>query len=229
MQYFVGDFDGKTFRNDNPVDTVLTVDYGDCFYAAIPWNNAPQDGKILVGWMIPPKQETYPWRGQFSIPRDLSLVKTAEGYRLRQQPTAVVRQAVAGLPGGAGIGLDKLTGNSYWLDAEWDHNGAGAVGGAAGGAAVGFTLAGGTTVGYDAAAHQVYIDRGRGGRLTAPVMGDGKHIRLQVLFDNSSLEVFVNGGEQVLTTYFYPPAGAGGCSTFGKTAKNIRVWDLSKI
>ncbi len=222
MQYFVGEFDGKTFRNDNPADTVLTVDYGDCFYAAIPWNNAPKDAKILVGWMVPPKQaETYPWRGQFSIPRDLSLVKTAAGYRLRQQPAAVVRQAVAGMPGGGGVGLDKLTGNSYWLDAEWDLS--------ADTAAVGFILAGRVAVGYDAGSRQVYVDRGQGGRLTAPVVGAGRQIRLQVLFDNSSLEVFVNGGEQVLTTYVYPPVGTGGCSTFGKAAKKMKVWDLSKI
>ncbi len=221
MQYFVGDFDGKTFRNDNPADTVLTVDYGDCFYAAISWNNAPKDAKTLVGWMIPPKQaETYPWRGQFSIPRDLSLVKTAAGYRLRQQPAAVVRQAVAGMPGGARTSLDKLTGNAYWLDADWDLSGDAA--------AVGFTLAGGVAVGYDAVSRQVYVDRGQGGRLMAPVDG-GKHIRLQVLFDNSSLEVFVNGGEQVLTTYVYPPVGAGGCSTFGRAAQKMQVWDLSKI
>jgi levanase/fructan beta-fructosidase len=221
MQYFVGDFDGKTFKNDNPADVVLTVDYGDCFYAAIPWNNAPQDAKILVGWMIPPKQETYPWRGQFSIPRDLSLVKTDAGYRLQQQPAGVVRQAIAGAPSGTPISLDRLTGNSYWLDAAWEVKA---------GATVGFTLAGGTVVAYDAAAHQLYVDRGKGDRLTLPVTGVDSHIRLQVLFDNSSLEVFVNGGEQVMTTYVYPPAGAGGCSVIGKGGlKKIQVWNLSKI
>jgi fructan beta-fructosidase len=221
MQYFVGNFDGKTFKNDNPADVVLTVDYGDCFYAAIPWNNAQQDAKILVGWMIPPKQETYPWRGQFSIPRDLSLVKTSAGYRLQQQPAAVIRKAIAGTLAATPTSLDKLAGNSYWLDAEWD---------VSAGSTVGFKLAGGTVVAYDAAAHQVYVDRGKGDRLTLAVMGADNHIRLQVLFDNSSLEVFVNGGEQVLTTYVYPPVGATGCSVIGKGGvKNMQVWDLSKI
>ncbi len=71
MQYFVGDFDGKVFKNDNPPETVLTLDYGDSFYAAIPWNNLPDDKKIFIGWMVPGPQETYPWKGQMSIPRDL--------------------------------------------------------------------------------------------------------------------------------------------------------------
>jgi len=220
MQYFVGEFDGKTFRNDNPADTVLTVDYGDCFYAAIPWNNAPQDAKVLVGWMIPPKQETYPWRGQFSIPRDLSLVKTAAGYRLRQEPSAVVKDAIGKLPPSGLNGVGSLKSNAYWIDAEYDLTP---------GTTAGFKLAGGTVVAYDAAAHQVYVDRGKGDRLTLPLPNAGNHIRLRVLFDNSSLEVFVNGGEQVLTTYVYPPGGATGCSTFGKAPIKMQVWDLSKI
>jgi sucrose-6-phosphate hydrolase SacC (GH32 family) len=36
MQYFIGDFNGKTFINDNPPDKILLVDYGDCLYAGIP-------------------------------------------------------------------------------------------------------------------------------------------------------------------------------------------------
>ena len=86
MQYFVGEFDGTNFKNDNPPDSLLTVDYGDCFYAAIPWNNLPDDKKIFIGWMVPGPQETYPWKGQMSIPRDLGLSKTDQGIRLVQQP-----------------------------------------------------------------------------------------------------------------------------------------------
>ena len=64
MQYFVGDFDGKEFKNDNPPATVLPVDYGDTFYAAIPWNNLPDDKKLFIGWMVlPGPQEASPWKG----------------------------------------------------------------------------------------------------------------------------------------------------------------------
>jgi fructan beta-fructosidase len=154
------------------------------------------------------------------------LVKTAAGYRLQQQPAAVIRDKIAGgatggATGGVTSSLDKLTGNAYWIDATWEVSGDGAAG---------LTLAGGVVVAYDPVLHQVYIDRGQGGRLSAPVAGAGAHIRLQVLFDNSSLEVFVNGGEQVLTTYVYPAVGATGCSTFGKAPlKNMQVWDLSGL
>jgi len=257
MQYFVGDFDGKAFTNDNAAATALTVDYGDCFYAAIPWNDAPAGGKILVGWMIPGPQHTAPWTGQFSIPRDLSLKKTAAGYRLQQQPAAVVRRAVMGdaavsrssvadlvvdreIPLGAAHGL---SGNAYWLDAEWS---------IPTGATAGFKIiqakdaAGAvlseTVIGYDAAAHQLYVDRSKSGdakikpgkeRQTIDLPEVSGQLRLQVLVDKSSLEVFVDGGEKVLTTYVYPAAGGRGCSVFatgGKAViKSMRIWDLSKL
>ena len=251
MQYFVGDFDGKTFHNDNPADTVLTVDNGVCFYAAIPWNDAPHDAKILVGWMVPELQQTFPWTGQFSIPRDLSLRKTAAGYRLVQEPAAVVLGAFSRLPASSRhtvaslqidnreVALHGLPGNTWMLDAELDPS-AGAI--------VGFRIGQGndgsvTVIGYDAGHQQLYIDRSRSGtakirpeaeRQTISVAPGGENkIRLQLLLDKGSLEVFVNGGEKVLTTYVYPEDGATGCSAFatgGKAViKNMKTWDLSKL
>ena len=89
-QYFVGDFDGKEFSNSNPPDKILTLDYGDTYYAAIPWNNLPDNKKTYIGWMIPNPQPTYPWRGQMSIARDLSLRQTKDGIRLIQSPSSVI-------------------------------------------------------------------------------------------------------------------------------------------
>ena len=269
MQYFVGEFDGKTFTNDNPADKVLTVDAGDCFYAAIPWNDAPRDGKILVGWMIPGPQKTAPWTGQFSIPRDLSLRKTEAGYRLQQQPAGVIRREVAraakssvadmvidnqeldlgkahgadGGASGAGGSASRFSGNAYWLDAELEV-GAGATAGfkiVQARDAAGNTVSE-TVIGYDPGAHQLYVDRSRSGRATIKPGKErqtidlpeaGARIRIQVLLDKSSLEVFVDGGEKVLTTYVYPEENGNGCSVFatgGKAViKSMRVWDLSKL
>ena len=58
-EYYIGDFDGKTFRNDNPAEKVLLLDGGDALYAAIPWNNLPARQHTYIGWMVPPeKQQT---------------------------------------------------------------------------------------------------------------------------------------------------------------------------
>ena len=219
MQYYVGTFDGKTFVNDNASSTVLTVDYGDSFYAAIPWNNMPGDAKVLIGWMIPGKQKTAPWTGQMSISRDMSLKKTADGYRLLQERAAIVRK---GLPAvfaekkGISVTGDmalKVAGNAYWLDAEIDLGTATTAGfkigqGKDGAAAV---------IGYDKGKHQLFVDRGSGSkRQTVDLPGSGDKVRLRILFDKSSLEVFVNDGEQVLTEYIYPGEGAEGCAVFAE-------------
>jgi len=258
MQYFVGDFTKGTFKNDNPPDTVLTVDYGDCFYAAIPWNNLPGDEKILIGWMVPGSQNTFPWKVQMSIPRDLSLRETKEGLRLVQQPSALVKDKLKDFDGSPVTEVGELTlrdgeekaldekavgGGAYWLEAELD---------AGQGAVAGFRIArskGGspdslvqTEIGYDAVKHQVYVDRSHTGdekirkdhlRQTVDVTGKSSKVRLEILFDKSSLEVFVNGGEKVITTYVFAPVGANGVSAFasggGAVIKSLKVRDLQKL
>jgi len=246
MQYFIGNFDGKTFTNDNPSSLILPVDDGDCFYAAIPWNNMPGNGKVLIGWMVPGKQKTYPWTGQMSISRDMTIRKTAEGLRLIQQPAAIVKKA---LPAPAKTTILQFDGhtnlsaghnnNAWWLDAEVEP----AAGGTAG-FSIGRTADGSheTIIGYDAAHHEVYIDRSKTSstsptpdriRQTIALPGVSGKVRLEILFDKSSLEVFVNGGEKVLTTYVYPEKGATGCQAFSTggsaTLKNMKIWDLSAL
>ena len=89
MQYFVGQFDGKRFTNENPVETKLYVDYGKDFYAAIPFYNAPNQENVWLGWMLSwqyaKEQPTFPWKGQMTLPRKLDLISTNEGLRLRQK------------------------------------------------------------------------------------------------------------------------------------------------
>jgi len=257
MQYFTGDFDGVTFKNDNSSDTELTVDYGDCFYAAIPWNNLPANQKTFIGWMVPPAQETYPWRGQMSIPRDLSLKKTKDGLRLFQVPSAAIENNLSKISGNRLFTVNNLeindevrpimTGtvtrdNSYWIEADLIVQ-AGAI--------AGLKIAQQkdkdnkticeTEIGYNAEKHQLHVDRSRSGkgkinenRLVqivdvTPINGK---IKLRILFDKSSLEVFVNDGEKVITTYIYPDKDADLLSAFSKAGKasinNLKIWNLSK-
>jgi len=258
IQYFVGGFDGKVFKNDNPGDSVLAVDNGDCFYAAIPWNEMPKQQQIYIGWMIPAPQETYPWRGQMSVPRDLSLRQTNNGWRLIQRPTSVIQKNLAALSGNKMITMTNLTldnaekvlntlntmrGNSYWIDAEWE------VGP---GVDAGFSIArqkdnnntiiAETIVGYNAATGKLYVDKTNAGTakldknwllLTTDAGDIGKTIRLQVLFDKSSLEVFCNDGEKVITTYIFPNDNASGLAAFAKNGRavirSLRIWDLSAV
>ena len=88
MQYFVGNFDGKSFVNDNPKEQVLYVDHGKDFYAAIPFFNGMDSEVFWLGWALnwayAGEQPTFPWKGQMTAARTLRLVKTQDGLRLKQ-------------------------------------------------------------------------------------------------------------------------------------------------
>ena len=258
IQYFVGDFDGKIFKNDNPDNSILTVDNGDCFYAAIPWNEVPGGKKIYIGWMIPGPQATWPWRGQMSVPRDLSLKQTTDGLRLVQRPSSIIQNNLAKLSGKRMItmsdvkidnaekvlnALQKMPGDAYWVDAVFS---------LAPGADIGFKIGQEkdkhnktiteTIAGYNAASGNLYIDKTHSGNaklnkdrllLTTETGKQSSTIRMQILFDKSSLEVFFNDGEKVLTTYIFPGSSANGLSAFAShgsaTIKSLKIWDLSGV
>jgi fructan beta-fructosidase len=95
MQYFIGAFDGLTFQNLQSPETINWLDYGPDFYAGMTYHNIPQyDGRqIMISWMnnwqyardVP----TGPlWRGQMTIPRVLQLDfnPLTHAYDLRQSP-----------------------------------------------------------------------------------------------------------------------------------------------
>ena len=47
----MGQFDGLGFINENPADTVLWMDFGPDFYAAVSFNDEPDGRRIFIGWM----------------------------------------------------------------------------------------------------------------------------------------------------------------------------------
>lgn len=252
VQYFVGDFDGTTFTDANPPDTMLLTDYGDCFYAAISWRDAPQNKKIFLGWLINGKQETYPWKGQMSIPRDLSFKTTTDGIRLIQTPTSVISGSLSKLANGAplvkkDIGLNgslqlskpgTFDKNSYWIDATIKPKKSGKTE---------FWIAGNKDgsqkikAGYDAEKQELYIDCSatesankdpRNLVQTAPLKPVNGLVKLTILMDKSSLEVFGNDGEKVISTMVYPAEGNNMLSvaSAGKAViPSLKVWDMAAI
>lgn len=101
-QYFVGDFDGKTFKADTlPDGTVPTkwMDYGKDHYATVSWSGAPDDRRVVLGWMsnwqyadaVPTTQ----FRSANTLPRDLSLFIGADNqYYLKTLPSPEVNNLI---------------------------------------------------------------------------------------------------------------------------------------
>lgn len=219
-QYFIGSFDGKTFKNSNPPSTTLWLDYGADNYAGITWSGNTDGRKLLIGWMsnwddYAMKVPTSTWRSAMTIPRALRLSKTTEGLRLFQTPVKeldilrtpakkILNQKVENsfeikdLPIHKEINLVLDLGNPKSEDVGVEFSN---------------SLGEKLIVGYDKVKKEVYVDRTNAGkkdfsdkfakRHTAPLVA-GKLIRMQILMDASSVELFVDGGRIAMTDTFYP-------------------------
>jgi sucrose-6-phosphate hydrolase SacC (GH32 family) len=213
-QYFVGSFDGTRFVADDPPDTTLWVDYGKDFYASLSFSDVPEtDGRrIWMGWMsnwlYANDEPTSPWRGVQSVPRSLSLRRLGEGLRLVQWPVAELAtlrasaeprllQRDAALPGSADIELELRRGS--WREAGLR------LSNAAGEEVV---------VGVTSAPLELFVDRRRSrltpfheaypGRHAGPLRWKDEGVSLRVLFDRTTLEIFANRGETVVSERIYP-------------------------
>jgi len=87
-QYFVGDFDGHTFRNRNPAETELFMDWGRDYYAAQTFSGLGGEDPLAIAWMSnwqyanhTPQTE---FRGSMNLPRRLQFANGPEGLRLVQ-------------------------------------------------------------------------------------------------------------------------------------------------
>ena len=84
MRWWVGDFDGTTYIAEHSD----WLDHGRDCYAGVTWNDAPDGRRVMVGWLsnwsYAHHTPSSGWRGAMTLPRDLSLVATEQGPRLRQ-------------------------------------------------------------------------------------------------------------------------------------------------
>lgn len=254
-QYFVGEWDGTSFIPDETFMETAPhwVDYGTDFYAAISWNNIPEeDGRQLwVGWMnnwnyandIP----TDPWRSAMSIPRSVHLESDGNSYRLTQKPVENLQQLRQD-----SVAIDNIELNDEWIDLTQQ-----GISGKAyemrveinpGDAeTVGLSVREGknqqTWIGYDSENESIYVDRRNSGesdfyegfetRNDAPVeLIDGK-VELHIYVDGSSVEVFVNDGARVLTHRIFPDSESIGVSAFAEGGSaaitNLKFWPLESI
>ena len=90
MKYFIGEFDGISFRPDGEKQEGHWLDYGKDFYAGVSWNNLPDYRRLMIAWadnwqyrdFLP----TSPFKGQMSSIRELKLKKRGRKFYLTQIP-----------------------------------------------------------------------------------------------------------------------------------------------
>ena len=90
-QYFIGNFDGKTFTPD-PLPYPLWIDYGRDNYAGVTWNNVPaEDGRrLFIGWMsnwdYANEVPTTNFRNAMTLARTLNLAHNGEHLVVASKP-----------------------------------------------------------------------------------------------------------------------------------------------
>ena len=94
-QYFIGEFDGKTFKADTDANRNIPtkwMDYGKDHYATVSWSDAPDKRRTVIGWMsnwqYAAEIPTMQFRSANTLPRDLSLFRYSDGqYYLASAPS----------------------------------------------------------------------------------------------------------------------------------------------
>ena len=83
--YVIGQFDGEKFISES---AKLWGDYGKNYYATQTWSNIPEtDGRtIQIAWMKGGEYPDMPFNGQMTFPCELSLTKYMEGIKLTRKP-----------------------------------------------------------------------------------------------------------------------------------------------
>jgi fructan beta-fructosidase len=184
-KYFCGDFDGKKYT---PKTELIVRNHGNCFYAGQAFTNAPDERCIEVAWglmefkIIP----GMPFNQQITFPTELTLRTTEDGPRLFTNPVKEIELihgkeftwADEQLQTGANL-LSNLKGEFYDIEAEFE------VGDAT---EFGFIIRGIPVV-YSVEGNQLSSDD-----LEAPLRPENGKIKLRLLIDRLSIEVFANDG-----------------------------------
>lgn len=248
-QYFIGRFDGRRFTDDNPPQQTFWADYGKDFYASTSFSDIPDGRRIWMGWLdnwqYAARTPVSPWRGAQSIPRVLKLRRFADGIRLVQQPVVelaalrgnhTVIQNLDAEAANRALQADGVKGETLEIEAEIEPERA---------AAFGFKVrkgrAGETLIGVDARKSLLYVDRAHSGsvgfdpnfpgRQATPLnLARDQPVRLRIFVDRSSVEVFANGGERVISDRIFPSPDGQSVEIFstGGQAKIVKldVWNL---
>jgi sucrose-6-phosphate hydrolase SacC (GH32 family) len=210
----------------NPQEGALWADYGSDFYAGVTWSDVPaRDRRTLwIGWMsnwtyandVP----TSPWRSAMSIPRVLRLRDTPDGWRLLQKPVHEIQRQLdspdrlrRSVPAKVNEWFASRRFSSGVVDLELTVDWVPPTGSMTLECRHGTNAV--TRVIADFGRAELRIDRTASGRSDfsptfaavhrAPLRIVRGEMNLRAILDTSSIEVFAQDGETVMTDLILPP------------------------
>lgn len=218
--YRVGRFDGKTFT---PETEPQRLHYGNCFYASQTFNDEPQGRRIVIGWGTM-EMPGMPFNQMMDLPVELTLKSGPEGPRLAVRPAA----EVASLRGqrhsfkeaqfdGEANPLAGLKGDLWDIEATFELQGA---------TQVGFHVRG-IPVMYHAGNRQLSCLN-----CTAPLEPTEGKLKLRLIVDRTSIEIFGGEGEVYMPIGVIPSDELHGLEVFargGRAVVSLDVYALESI
>lgn len=248
-QYFIGDFDGKTFTPDTDAQgNVPTkwLDHGKDHYATVSWSDAPDGRRTVIGWMsnwqyaaeVPTKQ----FRSANTLPREMQLFRDTDGelyvasvpspelealrastFRKPSSMSAGTKERKINLPT-ANDGICEIL---LTVDPRKASD-------------VIMTLANNAgehvTITYDVDAQTLAFDRRKSGVTdfsqdfpavtVTPVHSRDGLLNLRMFVDRASIELFANGGRAVMTNLVFPTSPYS-TMTVKAVGGNARISDLT--
>jgi fructan beta-fructosidase len=217
-KYVFGDFDGAKFTVESGKHQLW---HGN-FYAAQTFSDTVDNRRIQIGWGTGITFPGMPFNQQMTVPVQLTLRTTAKGVRMFAEPVKEL-EALRGekhawndvaLKPGLNP-LAKIKGEQFDLRAEISVGDADSVG---------FHLRGVSVV-YDGKKQQITCKG-----VTAPLpLVDGK-IRLRLLQDRGSIEVFGNDGAMAMSVAAIPAETSTGLEVFSRggvaTIHELEVFEM---
>lgn len=219
--YVIGSFDGVNFK---PETDVLYGDYGLNYYAAQTWSNTPDNRCVSIAWMPTLRYPGMPFEQQMTFPTEITLRTTPDGLKAFRYPIREIKnlydetitlkkQTIKGekhlrdLDGeryDIALELDVTRSESFELvlrDVTLSYNSTtGTL--ACGGNPVNMTFPDQLVVKREG---KVVDHRNNLGQ--APLRPEGGKIKLRILLDHNTVEVFGNDGEAVISSCFMPDDG----------------------
>ena len=226
-QYFIGDFDGKTFKVDTDKQgNVPTkwMDYGKDHYATVSWSDAPDNRRVVIGWMsnweYAAEVPTVQFRSANTLPREMKLFKDADGeiylasapvdelYNLRGNLEAEASKATLNATP-LNFTLPASTEGLCEIEVSFE---------ASKNSKVDLTLSNSkdekVVMIYDSDSRTMSFDRTKSGITdfsthfpavtVAPTHEKDGKITLRIFVDRSSIELFGNDGRFVMTNLVFP-------------------------
>lgn len=254
-QYFIGQFDGKIFRSMTSVKDPLWLDYGRDYYATVTWADVPEsDGRRLsIGWMsnwlYANDLPVSPWRSAMSLPRQWSVQKNGRQLILKQ---ILPREFIGLRHAGKSMKFGSLKKANQFLDDTRDLLTAPFE------ATMTLLARGSETplgiefmaskknrtksiLSIDPSAKSISFDRNDSGNTgfhpnfptetSFPLRGNARRVQVRAVVDTSSIEIFLNDGNQTITSRVFPSDVFDPLTLFGDEevrVSDLQIWKLKR-